>query len=185
MPGSRNRAAYRRLTRTVLIWIGLVVPACALLITGGCTAAEAEHRQAASIESAVRAYNDALSRAFVMLDMNELSRFATEEQAAREFYLMAALGEGRVQMFATLTSIEFGEVTFSEEGKAAVTTTEVWDYDHVSLDTSQTVRSERGVVYRLEYALVLRDGRWLVSGVTSLDDGVSRESTSSERSSGP
>jgi hypothetical protein len=113
--------------------------------------------------------------------MNDLSLVATEEQATREFYLMAALGEGRVWMDATLVSLEFGDVIFPEDGRALVTTTEVWDYDHISLDTSETVRSEHGVTYRLEYELVLTDGRWLVDRVTSLDEPpASEDATASE-----
>ena len=122
-------------------------------------------------------YNGALARGFERMNMNELNRTATDEQAQREFYLMAALGEGRVRMFSTLVDIEFGEVTFPADGQASVTTTETWDYVHESLDTSETVRSERGVVYNLRYDLVLQDGRWLVDRVTSLDEPPSSEDT--------
>jgi len=130
------------------------------------------------VKGTVREYERQLARGFAQQDMTGLYPVATGEQATREFYLMAALGEARVVMHPTLVSIEFGEVTFPGEGKASVTTTEVWDYDHVSLDTSETVRTERGVVYRLRYDLVLQDGRWLVDNVTSLDqDAGSQETT--------
>jgi len=151
----------------------MVISAVAL---SGC-GADGTSTGADAVVGAVRAYNDALSRAFVSLDMNELNQVATEEQATREYYLMAALGEGRMRMLATLQSLEFGEVAFPEEGKATVTTTEVWDYDHVSLDTSETVRAERGVVYHLQYDLVLQDGHWLVDHVTSLDEPAESEET--------
>jgi len=131
------------------------------------------------VRHAVAAYDVALARAFESLDMNELNGVATEEQATSEYYLMAALGEGRIRMVSQLVSLEFGEVTFIGEGAARVTATEVWNYDHVSLDTSETVRSERGVVYHLLYDLVLDGDRWLVAGVTSLDDqqGASGDAT--------
>lgn len=147
----------------------IAVLACAALVLSGC-GADVLTPEAEAVVGTVRAYNDALARAFVSLDMNELNVVATQDQAYSEFYLMAALGEGRMQMLSTLQSIEFGEVTFPAEGRATVTTTEVWDYDHVSLDTSETVRSERGVTYHLQYDLVLQDGRWLVDAVTSIDD---------------
>lgn len=159
--------------RVLAIVLGIVLG----MVSAGCGSASVKPDASAAVQSTVSAYNEALVRAFRALDMNELNQVATEKQAQREFYLMAALGEGRVQMFATLVSIEFGEVTFPEEGTARVTTTEVWDYDHVSLDTSETVRSERGVVYHLQYDLVLQDGRWLVDKVTSLDEPTESQET--------
>ncbi|MBN1153081.1 MAG: hypothetical protein JXA58_07715 [Dehalococcoidia bacterium] len=155
-----------------------------MTLGGGCQSL-VSHGNDALIGSAVLAYNDALIHGFANLDMNELNRTATEEQAQREFYLMAALGESRVRMLSTLVEIEFGEVVVPAQDRAAVTTTEVWDYDHVSLDTSETVRSERGVVYHLEYELVLRDGRWLVDGVTSLDASSDSENDSAEQPAVP
>lgn len=142
----------------------------ALLLAGlaGCGSGGAAP-EASAVQSTVRAYNEALARAFATMDMNELSATATEDQALNEYFLMAALGEGRVRMLSTLVSIEFGDVVFPAEGQASVTTTEVWDYAHESLDTSETVRAEQGVVYHLRYDLVLLDGRWLVDQVTALD----------------
>lgn len=142
----------------------------------GCGAAGPDV-EAEQVERTVAAYNQALSRAFESLDMNELNQVATEDQATTEYFLMAALGEGRLHMFATLVSIEYGEVTFPEDGTASVTTTEVWDYEHVSLDTSETVRVESGIVYHLRYDLVFQDRRWLVAGVTSLDETESRKTS--------
>ncbi|MDO8848072.1 MAG: hypothetical protein Q7W51_06775 [Coriobacteriia bacterium] len=154
----------------------LALIALALAVVVGCSPVVSD-ADVVAVEHAVRAYNEALIKGFVSFDMNALNLTATEEQAQRDYYLMAALGEGRVQMFSTLQSIEFGEVTFPGEGKASVTTTETWDYEHVSLDTSETVRTETGVVYHLQYDLVLQDGRWLVAGVTSLDETTESQET--------
>jgi hypothetical protein len=142
---------------------------------GGAGCERTQSVAAEDVRSTVSAYNEALIRGFAGFDMNELNRTATEDQAQREFYLMAALGEGRVRMLSTLQSIEFGDVAFPADGQASVTTTEIWDYVHESLDTSETVRSEQGVVYNLRYDLVLQDGRWLVDRVTSLDEPPATE----------
>lgn len=158
--------------RSVLMFVPL-----AFMLATGCTTAAMVNPEAPMVQEAVRAYNEALIEGFVSFDMNALNVTATEEQAQRDYYLMAALGEGRVQMFSTLVSIEFGEVTFPEEGRASVTTTEVWDYDHVSLDTSETVRTERGVVYNLRYDLIRSEDRWLVDNVTSLDESPESQET--------
>lgn len=150
------------------LWVCVIAAAVA---AGGCSPAPVpDVEDSRAVETAVRGYNAALVRAYSEFDMNELSTAATQAQADRDFALMAALGEGRMQMLATLRSIEFGEATFAEEGRASILTTEVWDYDHVSLDTSETVRMERDVLYRLKYDLILQDGRWLVDSVTSVDD---------------
>lgn len=147
------------------------------LIAGatGCTGVSSEER---AVQDAVRAYNEALSVAFAHMDMNKLQGTATEEQADNDAVMMQSLGSGGVRMISTLTSLKFGDVTFPAQDTAQVTTTEVWAYRHESLETSQTVRSEQGVVYHLRYDLVLENGHWLVSGVTSLDDeGTSQETT--------
>jgi hypothetical protein len=138
----------------------VVALACATI---GCT--DPAVQGPTPIEDAVRAYNQQLVVAFAEQDMNALAGVATEEQATREFYLMAALGEGGVRMVSTLGDIEFGDVTYPAEGQATVATRETWDYDHVSLETGDTVRSERGIVYELRYTLVLEDGLWLVAAV--------------------
>jgi len=144
----------------------------ATLSTAGCDILpRSEAQDTAAVRQTVMAYTEALARGFETLDMNALNQTATEEQATQAFYLMAALGEGRVRMISEMQDIELSEVTFPEEGVASVTTTETWDYDHISLDTSETVRTERGVVYRLRYDLAIQpDGRWFVTAVTSLDE---------------
>ena len=153
--------------------------ACALILVvavAGCVGpADDAQSETRDVQAAIVVYNDALVRAFAAQDMNALSAVATENQAYTEFYLMAALGEGGVRMHATLQSIDFSDVTFPADGEASVTTTEVWDYDHVSLDTSETVRTERGVVYHLRYDLVRFEDRWLVDAVTSLDEEPASE----------
>jgi len=147
-------------------------------ITAGCAPEPSSSAgDTEAVKTAVRGYNEALVRAYASLDMNELNAAATKEQAEKDFYLMAALGEGRMQMIATLKSVEFGDVTFPTEGRAIVTTEEIWDYDHVSLDTSATVRQERDVTYTLRYDLVLQDGNWLLNAVTPLDNPSSEETT--------
>jgi hypothetical protein len=149
----------------------------ALVCLSACGRPASDEASIAAVEATVRAYNEALIRAFSSFDMNELNATATEDQAWTEFYLMAALGEGGVQMKATMVSIDFGEVTFSEDGAASVTTTEVWDYEHISLETSETVRTEQNVTYHLRYDLVEQDGRWLVNAVTSLDESTATDDT--------
>ncbi|MEN6430897.1 MAG: hypothetical protein ABFC80_08695, partial [Coriobacteriales bacterium] len=122
-------------------------------------------------------YNRALVRAFAEQDMNELDQVATRDQTYTEYQLMAALGESRARMLASLRHITFGDVAFSSDSSATVATTETWDYIHQSMDTSETLREEKGIVYHLRYDLVQVGDRWLVDRVTSLDDTSSAPAT--------
>ena len=135
------------------------------VLVGGC----APDPRVAQVQRVVRDYNTRLARGFADLDMNALSGVATRNQAQTEYYQMAALGEAKRRMLTTLKSLEFGEVSFATSTTADVATTEVWDYRQVSTETSQVVRSETGVRYRLSYRLVLQDGLWLVDSVKSVD----------------
>jgi len=160
--------------------LSILLLSAAFSITGCGIMPRSEADEALAVRQTVMAYTEALARGFETLDMNALNQVATEEQATRAFFLMAALGESRVRMVSELQDIEVGEVTFLQEGQASVTTTETWDYDHISIDTTETARSERGVVYRLRYDLALTDDRWFVTNVTSLDElPESEESTPS------
>ncbi|PKQ36789.1 MAG: hypothetical protein CVT59_11220 [Actinobacteria bacterium HGW-Actinobacteria-1] len=153
----------------------LVVVVCLLL--SGCTSRSGPVADEAAVTNAVRAYNERLAEGMRTLDMNALSGVATKEQATSEYMQMAALGETGVRLDAVLRDIVFDSVTFSGESSATVTTTETWDYRHLSIETSETVRVEQGVVYRLRYALDLLNERWIVSGVVSADDAASEEAT--------
>lgn len=149
-----------------LMALALSVALVAALSGCGRTVSEKER----AVHDAIRSYNEALVLGFAEMDMNRLQGTATEAQAGNDAVLMQSLGSGGVRMVATVRSIEFGEIAFPAEDTARVTTTETWDYRHESLTTSETVRTEKGVVYRLAYDLVYQDGRWLVAAVTSLDE---------------
>jgi hypothetical protein len=157
----------------------IVVLVCAALalVFAGCDARLSDEERA--VQDAVRGYNDALVVAFAEMDMNRLQGTATEEQAGSDAVMMQSLGTGGVRMVATVRTIKFGEITFPADGTARVSTTETWDYRHENLETSQTVRTETGVVYHLAYDLVLQDGRWLVAAVTALDQEDGSEETTS------
>lgn len=153
--------------------IGVIV----CLLMSGCTSRSESVADEAAVTNAVRAYNERLAEGMRTLDMNALSGVATKEQATSEYMQMAALGETGVRLDAVLRGIVFDSVTFSGESSATVTTTETWDYRHLSIETSETVRVEQAVVYRLRYSLDMLNERWLVSGVVSAEDVTSEEAT--------
>lgn len=142
--------------------------AAVLLVAAGCSAAPADPR-IAEVRSVVRRYDTLLAKGFAELDMNALAPVATRDQAYTEYYQMAAIGESKVRLLATLRSLEFGETSFSSDTTATAVTTEVWDYRQMSTETSALVGTQTGVTYHLSYQLVLQDGRWLVDSVKSTD----------------
>lgn len=156
---------YSGIARTLTLGVAVV----ALAAAAACAPAD-ELRPEDAVISTVREYNRLLVRAFAQMDMGVLKPVTTVEQAAKEYTLMVALGEGKARMVARLERIEFGPVRFSGETTASVDTTETWSYKHVSLETSETFREESGVVYRLRYTLVNDGGRWLVAEVASRDE---------------
>ena len=150
----------------------LLVALLVAVLAAGCSG----NSESGRVETTIREYNRQLARAFAQNDMNALSSVATHDQAYTEFYQMAALGEAGFVLKTTLQEIEFTSISFSGDASATAETTESWDYEHVSIETSETVRSEKGVTYRLRYELVLQDDRWLVDKVTSLEDETVNDS---------
>lgn len=136
---------------------------------GACAKPEQLDPQTVAIRQSVTDYNDALVRAFAALDLGELESVATTEQVTEETFTMMQLQSENALMNAQLVSMEFGDVVVYAEDDVSVTTHETWDYDYVSLETSETIRSEHGVEYDLRYDLVLREGRWLVYAVDAFD----------------
>jgi len=151
----------------------LTVLLCVVVLSGvvACTAdSDATlDPETLAIHQAVTDYNDALVRTFATLDLGHLESVATPEQVADESYTLMQLQSENAVMNAKLVNIEFGEIVLYAEDDISITTHETWDYDYVSLDTSETTRSERGVMYDLRYDLVLMDGRWLVYAVDAFD----------------
>lgn len=147
--------------------------ALAMLAAPGCMTTPAPEQRA--VQHVVIQYNAALAEGFRRMDMNTLSSVATRDQAQTEYHQMAALGEGKVRLLATLVDIRFLS-TKVDEDKAVAETEERWDYEQVSTEASETLRVEKGVVYRLRYELVRESGRWLVDRVKEIvDEGESRD----------
>jgi len=132
------------------------------------------------IQLTIETYATLLAQGFAEQDMAVLEPVATVEQAQEEYALMAALGEGGIVMYAEPTEIEIVGVTDSAEGGLIVETREIWDYEHISLETSETVRAEDGVVYELRYALVSATGGWVVASIESIATEGDQQAPSAE-----
>lgn len=155
--------------------------ALALALGGGCAAPDPQEQ---AVQHVVVRYNAALAEGFRRMDMNALSSVATKDQATSEYYQMAALGEGKVQLIASLTDIRFTSTRITGDAKAVVETEEIWDYQQVSTETSAVVRVEKDVRYLLRYDLVREGGRWFVDKVTDIE-GAGASGSQDQRPGAP
>jgi hypothetical protein len=155
--------ARRASLAVALALVALAVAASALL--AGCSAEDALREEA---QATIERYAELLADGFAEMDMGVLQPVATVEQAQEEYTLMAALGEGDIIMFSEPVEIEIVGISEAADGRLIVDTREVWDYEHVTLSTSETVRAEEGVVYELRYTLVSGPEGWLVASIDSI-----------------
>lgn len=110
-------------------------------------------------------YNKVLSEGYRNMNMSRLLDVATEERAAKAYYHMSALGEGRIKMDAHQTKISFPSITIIAPDRAVVKTYESWDYTHINIDTNEII-TKKSADYSLTYSLIRKDDRWLVSNIS-------------------
>ena len=134
-------------------------------------------RDVLAVRHAVLRYCQLLAQGYANMNMTKLQEVATQEQALKVYNHMSALGEAKIRMESSLEDIEFTEIQLANEDGARVKTREKWNYTHIGTDPKmprQTV--VEGLIYELAYALVRRDGKWLVSSVSVLAEDKAGES---------
>jgi len=146
---------------TVLLTVSVV-----LLFT---VAACSRKSEVGEIKRVISRYNELLIWGYRNLNMNPLQEVATEEQAAKLYHHMAALGEGDARMESVLKKIDFREITFEGRNAATVKTQEIWDFAHYGIKTGDKQIEEKDFVYELTYHLKKEDRKWLVEKVTVIE----------------
>jgi hypothetical protein len=127
--------------------------------------------QTRAVKETILQYNQFLVEGYAKMDMTQLQKVATPEQARKVYQHMAALAEANIRMESQLVDIQFLDVQLPEENVAQVKTRETWNYTHVNIDTKmpgQTI--VEGLIYALSYELVMEHGQWFVSCVTVLEE---------------
>jgi hypothetical protein len=142
----------------------------ALLLLAGCGSRSSD---ADAVRATLTRYDELLRDGYQRQNMNFMREVASEEQAAKLYAHMAALGEGKLRLVSRLRALEFVRIDFPAEGQASAETREVWDFTHYRLETGEKYAEEEGFVYRMRYALRREKGRWLVTGA----DVISGEAT--------
>ncbi len=120
------------------------------------------------LQDAVLHYNTLLADGYRRMNMNQLPQAATGERAAKDYYHMAALGEGRVKMDSFLRSIDFNTIKQVADNKALVTTKENWEYKYINIDSGRGGNTLT-IHYTARYQLVKQENNWLVAEITILD----------------
>ena len=145
------------------MWRAIFLIIALILATSACSpGSNISERQ---VKGTIMRYNQLLTDGFKNMNMTPLQEVATPEQAQKEYYLMAALGEGKVWMESRLKDIRFLAVRFPSESDVLVTTREKWDYSHRDIATGKTVKEVKDVVYELSYQLKRTNRGWVVTSV--------------------
>lgn len=149
---------------------------CMMCAWGGCMAPPADRQETDRIKACIRRYNLLLADGYRALDMTPLQEVASQEQATKLYYHMAALSEGKVKMDSTLKNPEFIRINITKPDEASVATRETWDFAHVDMRTGKKLAEERDFIYEMDYLLKRREGRWVITGVTTVS-GASTTTT--------
>jgi hypothetical protein len=123
------------------------------------------------VKDTILRYNQLLAEGYAKMNMTPLQEVATLEHATKVYHHMAALGEAKIRMESQLVGIEFLDIQFPKKDIAKVKTREKWNYTHVNINTKMPAQTiVKGLTYNLSYDLIKKDGRWLVSSVSVLEE---------------
>jgi hypothetical protein len=134
----------------------------------GCRAGTEKDTRA--VKDTIMRYNQLLAEGYARMNMTPLKEVATEEHAQKVYHHMAAFGEAKIRMESKLIDIEFSDIQFPKKDFAKVKTKEKWDYTHVNIDTKMPAQTVvQGLIYKLSYELIKKNGKWYVSSVSVLE----------------
>ena len=133
----------------------------ALLFAAACPSPDRE------LSRAVRAYDDALVKAYGASDPAGMSAVAARKEAERVRVLIDLKRNARLVLESRLESFEVTRADASGE-TATVETRERWRYHDRPLDPGTRPGTEFVSLMTMRYALVREDGRWKVASVATL-----------------
>src|SRR4030042_2381746 len=140
----------------------------------GCRAGT--EKDTVAVKDTILKYNQLLSEGYAKMNMTPLREVATDEHALKVYHHMAALGEAKIRMESQLVNIEFLDIQFPQKYSAKVKTKEKWDYTHVNIGTKMPATTVvQGLLYKLSYELIKKNGKWLVSSVSVLEGNKSSD----------
>ena len=135
----------------------------------GCRAGTEKDTRA--VKDTILRYNQLLAEGYARMNMTPLREVATEEHAQKVYHHMAALGEAKIKMESQLIDIEFLDIQYPKKDLVRVKTKEKWNYTHINIGTKMPAQTVvQGLIYKLSYELVRKDGRWVVSSISVLEE---------------
>lgn len=152
-----------RYLRAVLCHI-IFLQLLAVMMTG-CSSKKLD---AVEIEYLVRRYNDLVIQGYRNQNMNPMQEVTTREHALKLYHHMSALGEGRLRMESRLKDIRFKKIEHRDASEAIAETEEIWDFAHYRMDGGEKYAEEKDFIYRVEYVLQKKEGRWVITQVTTI-----------------
>lgn len=135
-------------------------------------------RELSSVQLGILRYTKLLAEGYAQMNMTPLLAVATEKHARKVFRHMSALGDAKIRMESRLEDIEFLGVQLEGGNRATAKTMEKWSYLNVHRGSEGGIPSGtaiEGMTYTLSYEMVKRNGTWLVSSVTVLNESIPGE----------
>jgi len=138
------------------------------------------------VKNLILRYNQLLEFGYENLNMNYLQEVATEQQATKAYYHMAALGEGGVRMRSRLKNIEWMRIEKKQDA-IMVKTRETWDFAYHDIKTDQKTEEHNDFVYFMTYTLIPdKNARWIISDIQAVsDEAPSRQKRASKSGAAP
>ncbi len=134
------------------------------------------------VKNLVLRYNQLLAFGYENLNMNYLQEVATEQQATKAYYHMAAIGEGGVRMRSKLKKIEWMRIETRKQDAIRVKTRETWDFAYHDIKTDQKTEAHNDVVYFMTYTLIPdKSARWLISDIQAASDEAPKSASRQRR----
>jgi hypothetical protein len=137
----------------------------AALATLACGSGDRDRRAA---EEAVRAYDEALVRAFRASDRQGMRGTATEKEANRVLVLIDLKIADRLVLESTLERLDLLSADRVGPDGYTVRTQERWRYHDRPLDPGRTTGPELVAEMKMEYEVAREGGRWLVAKARTL-----------------
>jgi len=137
--------------------------AAALLLLGACQGASSDAAKA------VRAYDDALVRAYAGGDASPIANLATVKEVGRVQVLIDLKTAGKLVLESRIESFEVTSASTSGD-TATVETRERWRYHDRHTRPGEPDGPEFVADMKMRYALVREGGRWKVESVATLSN---------------
>jgi hypothetical protein len=140
-----------------------------ILAALGCASCKRDRGEA---ERAVRAYDEALVRAYRTNDRTGMRETATEKEANRVLVLIDLKIADRLVLESTLERLDVASAERVGADGYTVRTAERWRYHDRPLDPGRDAGPELVAEMKMEYEVAREAGRWRVAKVRTLANEV-------------